>query len=402
MKINLIRGQNQIGGTIIEITTDKTRIFLDVGVELSEKESVVVPEVEGLFVGEPRCDGVIISHYHSDHLGLTQFLLPEVPIYIGANAYNIVRAAYDYRGLSFDLNAITFVANQKFCIGDIEVTPYLCDHSAYDSYMFLIEADGKSVLYTGDFRANGRLDFQELLTVLPHVDLLLIEGTTLAREENRKNIEEEDLEKIGIEYLKQKRGPAFILMSAMNIDRLITANNIAKATSRVFLEDLYTADIVSSLSSELPNPNRANNVRVFTTGGNSLYQRLQKYGDAKIGKREIANTPFLMCIRQSMANYLEKLNELVSFEDGVLFYGMWKGYMEQPEMKEFLAHLEQKGIKIHILHTSGHADVDTIKALIEATKPIMIAPIHTENADWFKENYPTTKVHTETKEIELQ
>ena len=39
---------------------------------------------------------------------------------------------------------------------------------------------------------------------------------------------------------------------------------------------------------------------------------------------------------------------------------------------------------------------------IEATKPIMIAPIHTENADWFKENYPTTKVHTETKEIELQ
>ncbi len=402
MKINLIRGQNQIGGTIIEITTDETRIFLDVGVELSEKESVVVPDVEGLFVGDPRCDGVIISHYHSDHLGLTQFLLPEVPIYIGANAYNIVRAAYDYRGRSFDLNAITFVANQKFCIGDIEITPYLCDHSAYDSYMFLIEADEKSVLYTGDFRANGRLDYQELLTVLPQVDLLLIEGTTLTREESRKNIEEEDLEKIGIEYLKQKRGPAFILMSAMNIDRLITANNIAKATSRVFLEDIYTADLVSSLSSELPKPNRSNNVRVFTTGGNSLYQRLQKYGDAKIGKREIANTPFLMCIRQSMANYLEKLNELVSFEDGVLFYGMWKGYMEQPEMKEFLASLEQKGIKIHILHTSGHADVDTIKALIEATKPLLIAPIHTENADWFKENYPTTNVHTETKEIELQ
>lgn len=76
--------------------------------------------------------------------------------------------------------------------------------------------------------------------------------------------------------------------------------------------------------------------------------------------------------------------------------------MEQPEMKEFLASLEQKGIKIHILHTSGHADVDTIKALIEATKPLLIAPIHTENADWFKENYPTTNVHTETKEIELQ
>ena len=29
--------------------------------------------------------------------------------------------------------------------------------------MFLIEADGKSVLYTGDFRANGRLDYGELV-----------------------------------------------------------------------------------------------------------------------------------------------------------------------------------------------------------------------------------------------
>ena len=402
MKINLIRGQNQIGGTIIEITTKETRIFLDVGIELSEKESVNVPEIEGLFVGNPRCDGVLISHYHSDHLGLTQFLLPEVPIYIGNNAYNIVRAAYDYRGSSFSLNATTFNSNQKFNIGDIEITPYMCDHSAYDSYMFLIEADGKKVLYTGDFRANGRLDYQELLSVLPKVDLLLVEGTTLTREESKRNIEEEDLEKIGTEYLKQKRGPAFIMMSAMNIDRLITANNIAKATSRVFLEDIYTADIVCSINNELPIPNKNNNVRVFTTGGNSLYQRLQSYGDAKIGKKEIANTPFLMCIRQSMKNYLDKLNELLSFEDGVLFYAMWKGYMEQPEMKEFLTKLEQKGVKIHILHTSGHADVDTIRALVDVTKPSIIAPIHTENAIWFKETYPTVCIYTDEKEITLQ
>lgn len=64
---------------------------------------------------------------------------------------------------------------------------------------------------------------------------------------------------------------------------------------------------------------------MFMTGGDKQYERLMEYGKAKIGKKQIANESFLMCIRQSMKNYLEKLNELISFEDGVLFYGMWKG-----------------------------------------------------------------------------
>ena len=124
-------------------------------------------------------------------------------------------------------------------------------------------------------------------------------------------------------------------------------------------------------------------VRVFMTGGDKQYEMLQKYSDVKIGKNEISKTPFLMCIRSSMKNYLAKLNELISFEDGVLFYGMWKGYMEQPEMKEFLDFMTSKGVKVHILHTSGHADSMTIDKLIKDVKPKRIYPIHTENAEWF-------------------
>ena len=38
MKINIFRGQNQIGGSIIEVASDTTRIILDAGSELEEKE----------------------------------------------------------------------------------------------------------------------------------------------------------------------------------------------------------------------------------------------------------------------------------------------------------------------------------------------------------------------------
>lgn len=48
MKINIIRGQNQIGGNIVEISTNTTKILLDSGCELGNK-NIELPKVEGLF-----------------------------------------------------------------------------------------------------------------------------------------------------------------------------------------------------------------------------------------------------------------------------------------------------------------------------------------------------------------
>lgn len=384
MRVHIHRGQNQIGGSIIEVATNKTRLFFDVGVNLDETTNIEVPEIEGLFCGDKNCDGVFISHYHSDHMGLLENLINGIPIYMGEKAYKVYKAAVKYRGKETCIASNYINDKLKVCFGDINVTPFLCDHSAFDAYMFLIEAEGKRILYTGDYRANGRLKFDELLNDLPRVDMIITEGTTLTRESHRRNIAEEELEKIAVDYLGKHEGPAFIMMSAMNVDRLITAYNIAQKTNRLFLEDIYTADIAMAAGTVAPEPIIDKDVRVFMTGGDRQYQRLQAYGKSKIGKHEISKAFFLMCIRQSMKNYLEKLNELVSFEDGVLFYGMWKGYMDQPEMKEFITFMQNKGVTLHILHTSGHADETTIDKLISSVKPKVIIPVHTENADWFE------------------
>lgn len=386
MNIKIHRGQNQIGGSIIEISTEHTRVILDIGIELDENKEIEVPQIEGLFCGNPDCDAVLITHYHSDHIGLVDYLLPTIPVYMGNQAYKVMKAAYDYRDIEVNFNPNLLEDGNTIQIKDIRITPILCDHSAFDSYMLLIEHNGETTLYTGDFRANGRMDFNKLLDKIPCVDNLIIEGTTLSREYSIENIEEEKLEEIAVEYLNKHSGCAFIMMSAMNIDRVITAKNIAKRTNRVFLEDIYTADITTSIGMS------TDDVRVFMTGGDKQYEMLQKYSDVKIGKNEISKTPFLMCIRSSMKNYLAKLNELVSFENGVLFYGMWKGYLEKPETREFIEFMENKGVKTHILHTSGHADSMTIDKLIKRVKPKRIIPVHTENAEWFDRYKDITKV----------
>lgn len=377
MIIKIHRGQNQIGGSIIEVSTEQARVFLDIGIELDEDKEIEIPQIEGLFCGDKNCDAVFISHYHSDHIGLVDYLLPDIPIYMGDYAYNIMKAASDYRNVDVKFTPILMKNECSISIKDIKITPIPCDHSAFDSYMLLIEHEGETTLYTGDFRANGRKDFNTLLEKVPCVDNLIIEGTTLSREDDVVNIEEEQLEDIAVEYLNKHTGPAFIMMSAMNIDRVMTARNIAKKTSRIFLEDIYTADITTSIGMTTEG------TRVFMTGGDKQFEMLQKYSDVKIGKKEIAKKPFVMCVRSSMKNYLSKLNELISFEDGVLFYGMWKGYLERPQTKEFVDYMESKGVKTHILHTSGHADSQTIDKLIRDVKPKKIIPVHTENAKWF-------------------
>lgn len=401
MKVYIHRGQNQIGGSIIEISTKSTSIILDVGITLNEGNTVTVPKIDGLFCGEKKYDAVFVSHYHSDHIGLLEYLVDGIPVWMGEKGYDILYFANNYRKISTSFIPNYMHDHESIVIGDVIITPFICDHSAYDSYMLLIEGEGKKILYTGDFRSNGRMDYTALIQSLPKVTAVIIEGTTLSRGDNIRNIDEQKLEEIAVQYLlKQSSGPCFILMSGMNIERLITAANVAKRTNRILLENVYTAEIAVSSAIEGIMPSKANHVRVFQIN-NAEHELLQKYGDAKISKNEFPHISFVMCIRQSqsMLRYLEKRSTEFSFEDGVLFYGMWKGYQEQQRMADFLKFMKDKGVKIHTLHTSGHADSEAIDLLIGHINPQIIIPVHTENAEWFNKYSDSCEVVNEICEI---
>ena len=383
MEINIIRGQNQIGGSIIEISSKSTKIILDVGSNLEDKE-IVVPEIEGLFKGKAKYDGVLISHYHSDHVGLATRILPDIPIYMGEKSYEIHKVSNEYMEREYLKEPKVFKVEEEFLIGDIKITPYLCDHSAFDAYMFLLDYEGKKILYTGDFRSNGRKSFEPLLRKLPKVDVLITEGTNLSNDKIGKiNLTEKELEKKGIELLEGNDRPVFILMAGTNIDRLVTFYKIANATKRLFLLDTYAGKITDTIGGNIPNPRTFSNVRIFLTNQDK-YEILKNYPQNKIGKNEIANKNFMMCIRSSMKQYLENRSKEFSFEGCVLFYSMWEGYKKQENMKEFLEFMEEKGVKTISLHTSGHADEKDFDKLIKKIEPEIIIPVHTENSEWFK------------------
>lgn len=379
MNIYIHRGQNQIGGNIVEISTSTTKIMLDIGLDLDDENNLELPNIEGLF-DKKGYDGIFISHYHGDHFGLAYKIHKDIPLYMGKQSFKIIKASDDYKNVA-TITPKGFLEHKKpFEIGDITVTPYLCDHSAFDSYMLLCESGGESILYTGDFRANGRKPYDWLLSQLPKkVDKLICEGTTLSRDNYIAETESE-LEKEAVDLMKKYSGPVFVLQSSMNIDRIVTMYRASKKSKRVFLEELYMAEITSAIGANIPNPTFSD---VFTFITNpKRYDTLCKYKN-KIGKEQVANKSFTMCVRTSMLRYLKTLSKKMSFENGVLIYSFWNGYKETEDMRKFLSACDDFGLKIETLHTSGHADKDTILKLIKTVNPKEIIPIHTENAEWF-------------------
>ncbi|HHX62787.1 MAG TPA: MBL fold metallo-hydrolase, partial [Epulopiscium sp.] len=273
MNIIVHRGSNQIGGSCIEVFTEKTRIILDIGQELpsldpiADRKISIPPKVQGLYLGEEKTiDAILVSHGHGDHIGLIGDINREIPVYIGKMAADIFEVTSKFTGGVAIASPFKYLeSGVKFHVGDFKITPYLVDHSGFDAYAFLIESHNKAIVYTGDFRGHGRkvkaTDY--FINHIPKgIDGLFIEGTMMSRVGERIKTEEE-IEKKVYKLMKETQGPLFVLQSSTNIDRLVSMYRAAKKSGRIFIMDVFTAHIVSKLNSSIPNPKTFKDVWVF-------------------------------------------------------------------------------------------------------------------------------------------
>lgn len=414
MKLTIHRGTNEIGGTCIELQSGKSRILLDFGMPLVNKsgdsfnfrqykslstpeliKQGILPNVQGAYSENPEIDGVIISHPHADHYGLMQYLNKGIPIWLGKATHRILELnnifLYQDNKIS---NPRYFDKETPFTIGDFTITAYWNDHSAFDSYSFLIEAEGKRLFYSGDFRSHGRKAkaYKWFLHNVPkNIDCLMMEGTTIGRKQENSKTEEEIKDEL-IELFKKSISINYIYTSSQNIDRLVSIYKACLVSHKTFVIDVYTANVLETLSefSNLPSPLKGfSNLKVlfpnrlttslFKRGYDEMANKFSKY---KITKKEISKNPsdFVVVVRPSMKIDLERIKA----ENGNLIYSMWEGYKEQATTKEFMDWLQSKGFTVHDIHTSGHADTDTLKELADTLAPKSIIPIHTFNKQDYK------------------
>lgn len=416
MRIIIHRGSNQIGGNCIELAAGNTRMILDAGQvlpplgEQKNVQSVKLPKVSGLYKDD-QCsvDAVLFSHYHGDHVGLIEYIHPEVPVYMGeATAKVMNMTAHFVTARSAVRPAVYFVSGQKMQIGDFTVTPYLVDHSAYDAYAFVIQADDKCVVYTGDLRMHGKkakATWYFLKQLPQRVDALLLEGTMMSRKGEPVETEEQ-IEQRAYKFMLDKNGPVFVMQSAVNIDRLVGMYRAVTRSNRLFVMDIFTANIVTELGKKIPNPYAFKNVRVFYP--RFLTQRMFKEDGAvwmnrfsrhKISREELgARQDYCMLVRDTM---LSDLQHATNITGAGLIYSLWGGYLQTERIRRFMRYCEQQQIDVIHLHTSGHADIETLHKIVQACTPSRIIPIHTEYPERFTDEFENVEIVQDGKVLIL-
>ena len=243
MKITIHRGAHEIGGTCIQVTYGTTSILLDIGLPLS---AVSLP----VDVTDLKVDAVLVSHPHQDHFGLMDCLPQETPVYIGELGKNLINTTNIMLNKEPHGNQFHhFKAWEPFHIGAFTITPYLMDHSAIDAYAFLIEAEGKRIFYSGDFRAHGRKGklLENLVKhSIPNIDLLFLEGTMLQRS-NDLFPDEKSVEHRLFEVIRKQKNISFIISSSQNIDRIVSAFNACRKAGKIMVIDIYTAWVLDQV-----------------------------------------------------------------------------------------------------------------------------------------------------------
>lgn len=372
MNIIIHRGTHQIGGSVTEINTESSRVFIDFGAELPGVDGNTPSSsltIDGLTTGARNCDGVFFTHYHGDHVGLMDEIMPNIPIYMGCATKDILLAYLRRMGKDtrkYQSRIKTFEPKDCIRVGGITVTPFYVDHSAYDAYMFVVEADGKKVLHTGDFRTHGFKGKGVIRTLEQYVgavDALIIEGTNLGRE-HQSVLSESELSQKAHELISQYKY-VFVICASTNIDRLAAFYAATPSRGKYFMCDDYQKDILDIASKYGAKYSKLFDFEKVHTYGKNLEEKMKHRG-------------FVMVVRNNrmfqriMKEYKEEHNT-----ESLVIYSMWEGYLKQKN--NGLASLMEGFQNQSKLHTSGHATREAIIDVCDTVTPRQaIIPIHTD------------------------
>lgn len=380
---------------LIEISTAKTKIILDGGVNLEENEVLVLAELQAHYA-LTGVDAAFLSHYSTDHITMARGLLDDVPVYGGKLASSIALAAEGYKAKKPVQFAGYYAHGTPIVVGDITVTPHLVDIPDCEGYLLLIEGEGKRVLYTGDFHANGRKSFEEMLAGLPQtVDVLLCERGVLT-ERDISLVTERDLEEQAAKLIEATKGPVFVLQSVTDFSRAATFLYAAKRNNRVFLQDLYTAHIAAAAGKAMPNPVGWAGVKAYlTTGYKPEHPRYKLFAEMpRMSKTTIVEQAFVMCVRPTMKKFMKTLALSMPLKHGLVINALPDEGGGSADPQTYLAFAEKMGMAVVPLRVSGHANALALKTLIETVKPTKLVPLVRQNAGWFRAEHPTLTVVT--------
>ncbi|ABW66070.1 MBL fold metallo-hydrolase [Desulfosudis oleivorans] len=419
MQIIPHKGTHMIGGTCVELRAEGQGLLLDMGMPLVNPNGTefdentvkrpieklmaddILPRVPGLYdKSECNLAGIVLTHAHRDHFGLSQFVKPDIPIFAGQTTADLIGAIRLFFPDQLDPARLTIIKAhwQPVTVGPFTIKSHPVDHSAPGAMAVEVEAAGKKVFFTGDLRAHGYKyrTFENLLKNPPkNVDAMLMEGSSLGRGPTEYAYpDESSVKEALINEIKDDPNLVLLFCSSQNVDRVVSACRAAQATGRELVMDYYTAYILYLLKNTSRNIPQFfwDEVRLLSwpwhvhaleeNGHKGFVITLNNKGGT-VKPEEIFNNPDKFLVLAKPNRTLPTLTKGLGADQITCMWSMWSGYLKDPE-KNFAAFLRTKNIpdgQIKHIHTSGHATIKDLGRLVKAVNPGLLIPIHTFHPD---------------------
>lgn len=183
MKIQVLGGAREVGGSCISVETDSAKVALDYGAKLDEETKKLPKDF----------DAVIISHAHLDHTGsLLSLCKNNSPTIVGSDItrdvtvdllHDMVKIQQEKGNLEFDDSHAEKVggcwwSRDSVALPGMKINLLGAGHVA-GAKMTSLEAEGRRVVYTGDFCLHDTEILQgcRLETLPKKPDVLVTEST---------------------------------------------------------------------------------------------------------------------------------------------------------------------------------------------------------------------------------
>ena len=258
LEIRFLGGAREVGRVGIAVKTEQTQILLDYGVMMGR------PPGFPMHIAPKDVDAAVLTHCHLDHSGVLPifYIQDKRPLYATRLTLELTQILikdlihlsgyylpFEYLELKYMMqNSMHLGYRKTLTVGDLSFQLLDAGHIP-GSAQILIEAEGKRILYTGDFNTSMTRLLSKADTDYGNLDAIIIE-TTYADEDHTERLELEGRFVAQITEAVEAGGtvliPAFsigrsqemaCILAAHHFEYPITIDGMARAANRIMMDN---------------------------------------------------------------------------------------------------------------------------------------------------------------------
>ncbi len=380
-------GLGEIGLNMMVLECEGEMLVIDAGLMFPEDYmlgiDVVIPDISYVRNRKERLRAIVLTHGHEDHIGALPFILrdlPRVPIYATRLTVEMLRYKLREHGLEESVDLRVVAPREQIQVGkSFRVEFIRVSHSIIDGVGLAIHTPVGVLIHSGDFKIDqsptdgGMMDIAKFAEHGEAGVLALLSDSTNVEREGY-TISEKEIGETFEKIFRGCEGRIIVAVFSSNLHRIQQVINTAALYGRKVLfsgksmlanvgiaKDLGYIKIAEGMEIQPRELGklRDNQLVLITTGSQgepmSALSRIamddHRQIKVKAGDTVILSSKFIPGNERAIANVI---NQLYRRGAEVIYE------------------------KVSAIHTSGHANQEELKLMMNLTRPRYLVPIHGE------------------------